>query len=232
MPDLRWTMPVASWSATAAAPVDRRDISFIEPIVRRRLSSLSRSALKVAHDCVAGRDARARGVRVAAWRTAAHDGHPARHQRGRTGFADRVQPVGPQCDDRRVRHRTRRPFARQRNFRRAPKRSGYALLEAHAQFAADPSSPVLMVYADEPADAAYGTIEDEVQGGALAILLDAQAVRGSLRAQYRVRGRLSEDPSQTITGNNFRTQTFPHAERGGTALPRHAGARRMAKRRH
>ena len=54
MHDLRWTMPVARWSATAAAVA--ADISFIEPIVRRRLSSLSRIALKVAHDCVAERD--------------------------------------------------------------------------------------------------------------------------------------------------------------------------------
>jgi hypothetical protein len=49
---------------------------------------------------------------------------------------------------------------------------GYALLEAHAQYATDTSTPVLVVYADEPADPGYGTIEEEVQGGAVAILLD------------------------------------------------------------
>jgi hypothetical protein len=57
---------------------------------------------------------------------------------------------------------------------------GYALLEAHAQYATQPDSPVLLVYADEPADAAYGTIEDEVQGGAIAILLDSAAATGHM----------------------------------------------------
>ncbi len=57
---------------------------------------------------------------------------------------------------------------------------GYALLEAHAQYETDPATPVLIVYADEPADHAYGTIEDEVPGGALAILLDAESAQGQL----------------------------------------------------
>ncbi|HZZ09905.1 MAG TPA: beta-ketoacyl synthase chain length factor, partial [Paraburkholderia sp.] len=57
---------------------------------------------------------------------------------------------------------------------------GYALLEAYAQYAAQPDTPVLLVYADEPADAAYGAIEDEVQGGAMAILVDETAATGQL----------------------------------------------------
>jgi len=57
---------------------------------------------------------------------------------------------------------------------------GYALLEAYAQCATDVSSPVLLVYADEPADPAYGEVEDEVEGGALAILLDATVSTGRL----------------------------------------------------
>jgi hypothetical protein len=57
---------------------------------------------------------------------------------------------------------------------------GYALLEAYAQYATQPGSPVLLVYADEPADPAYGTIEDEVQGGAVAILLNGAAAAGQL----------------------------------------------------
>jgi hypothetical protein len=84
---------------------------------------------------------------------------------------------------------------------------GYALLEAHAQFAADPSSPVLMVYADEPADAAYGTIEDEMQGGALAILLDAHAVTGRLACTISGAGMRSGAPSHPSAHRNFRTQS-------------------------
>jgi hypothetical protein len=57
---------------------------------------------------------------------------------------------------------------------------GYALLEAYAQYTAQPESPVLLVYADEPADPAYGTIEEDVQGGAIAILVNGATAAGQL----------------------------------------------------
>src|SRR5476651_1682588 len=186
MHDLRWTMPVSRWSATAAAAT--ADISFIEPIVRRRLSSLSRSALKVAHDCVAGRDR----VRVV---------FASRHgELRRTTEILRAistgEPVSPTAFSLSVLNAMTGIFGIARGDRSpasaisaGAQTLGYALLEAHAQFEADPSSPVLVVYADEPADAAYGTIEAEVQGGALAILLDTRAagqltctISGSLSA--------------------------------------------------
>jgi hypothetical protein len=172
MHDLRWTMPVARWSATAAAAT--ADISFIEPIVRRRLSSLSRSALKVAHDCVAERDP----VRVV---------FASRHGelRRTTDILRAIstgEPVSPTAFSLSVLNAMTGIFGIARGDRSpasaisaGAQTLGFALLEAHAQFEADPSSPVLLVYADEPADAAYGTIEDEVQGGALAILLDTRA---------------------------------------------------------
>jgi len=172
MHDLRWTMPVARWSATAAAAT--ADISFIEPIVRRRLSSLSRSALKVAHDCVAERER----VRVV---------FASRHGelRRTTDILRAIstgEPVSPTAFSLSVLNAMSGIFGIARGDRSpasaisaGAQTLGFALLEAHAQFEADPASPVLVVYADEPADAAYGTIEDEVQSGALAILLDARA---------------------------------------------------------
>jgi hypothetical protein len=204
MHDLRWTMPVASWSATAAAAA--ADISFIEPIVRRRLSSLSRIALKVAHDCVAGRSR----VRVI---------FASRHgELRRTTEILRAisagEPVSPTAFSLSVLNAMTGVFGITRGDRSpasaisaGAETLGYALLEAHAQFAADPSSPVLMVYADEPADAAYGTIEDEMQGGALAILLDAHAVTGRLACTISGAGMPSGTPSQTPAHNNFRTQS-------------------------
>ena len=165
-------MPVTRWSATAAAVT--ADISFIEPMVRRRLSSLSRSALKVAHDCAAGRER----VRVV---------FASRHgELRRTTEILRAistgEPVSPTAFSLSVLNAMTGIFGIARGDRSpasaisaGAETLGFALLEAHAQFEADPSSPVLLVYADEPADAAYGTIEDEVQGGALAILLDTGA---------------------------------------------------------
>ncbi|QIE23791.1 hypothetical protein SBC1_16820 [Caballeronia sp. SBC1] len=190
MHDLRWTIPVARWSATAAAATS--DISFIEPIVRRRLSSLSRSALKVAHDCVAELDR----VRVV---------FASRHGelRRTTDILRAIstgEPVSPTAFSLSVLNAMTGIFGIARGDRSpasaisaGAETLGFAMLEAHAQFEADPSSPVLLVYADEPPDAAYGTIEDEVQGGAIAILLDTRAA-GKLTCTISGTGSLSGTP--------------------------------------
>jgi hypothetical protein len=78
---------------------------------------------------------------------------------------------------------------------------GYALLEAHAQYATQTDSPLLLVYADEPADPAYGTIEDEVQGGAIAILLDSETATGELVCTVsRADQSESESANETSAG--------------------------------
>jgi hypothetical protein len=211
MHDLRWTMPVSRWSATAAAAT--ADISFIEPIVRRRLSSLSRSALKVAHDCVAELDR----VRVV---------FASRHgELRRTTEILRAistgEPVSPTAFSLSVLNAMTGIFGIARGDRSpasaisaGAQTLGFALFEAHAQFEADPSSPVLVVYADEPADAAYGTIEDEVQGGALAILLDTRAagrLTCTISAADTLSGSLSGAPESALRSpavpDSFLTQS-------------------------
>ncbi|MBW0449057.1 hypothetical protein EN871_12750 [bacterium M00.F.Ca.ET.228.01.1.1] len=178
MPDPHWTIPVARWSSWPAATSAAPDIGFIEPIVRRRLSTLSRVALKVAHDCVGMTEARV----VFA----------SRHgELRRTTDILRAlsagEPVSPTAFSLSVLNAMTGVFGIARGDRSAasaisagPETLGYALLEAYAQHATQPASPVLLVYADEPADPAYGTIEDEVQGGAIAILLGGEAVQGHL----------------------------------------------------
>lgn len=180
MPDLHWTIPVARWSSWPAAAAAAPDIGFIEPIVRRRLSTLSRAALKVAHDCV--------GDDVAAVRTVFASRHG--ELRRTTDILRAIsagQPVSPTAFSLSVLNAMTGVFGIARGDRSpasaisaGAETLGYALLEAHAQYASDPATPVLLVYADEPADPAYGTIEDEVQGGALAILFDAAAAGGQL----------------------------------------------------
>ena len=146
--------------------------------MRRRLSTLSRVALKVAHECVAQEPARV----VFA----------SRHGelRRTTDILRAIsagEPVSPTAFSLSVLNAMTGVFGIARGDRSAAsaisagaETLGYALLEAHAQYAAQPGSPVLLVYADEPADPAYGTIEDEVPGGALAILLDSAAATGQL----------------------------------------------------
>lgn len=178
MPDLHWTIPVARWSSWPAAASAAPDIGFIEPIVRRRLSTLSRVALKVAHECVAREPARV----VFA----------SRHGelRRTTDILRAIsagEPVSPTAFSLSVLNAMTGVFGIARGDRSAAsaisagaETLGYGLLEAHAQYLAQPGSPVLLVYADEPADPTYGTIEDEVPGGALAILLDDDAATGHL----------------------------------------------------
>ncbi|MBN3806513.1 beta-ketoacyl synthase chain length factor [Paraburkholderia sp. Ac-20336] len=178
MPDLHWTIPVGRWSSWPATASAAPDIGFIEPIVRRRLSTLSKAALKVAHDCVAREP-----VRVV---------FASRHGelRRTTDILRSIsagEPVSPTAFSLSVLNAMTGVFGIARGDRSAAsavsagaQTLGYALLEAYAQYATQPDSPVLLVYADEPADRAYGTIEDEVQGGALALLLDDTAAAGHI----------------------------------------------------
>lgn len=208
MPDLHWTIPVARWSSWPAAASAAPDIGFIEPIVRRRLSTLSRVALKVAHDCVAQNE-----VRVV---------FASRHGelRRTTDILRTIsagEPVSPTAFSLSVLNAMTGVFGIARSDRSAAsaisagaETLGYALLEAYAQYATQPGSPVLVVYADEPADPAYGTIEDEVQGGAIAILLSGETAAGQLVCTLSGAGGLE------AAGDGQRAS---HANRASEASP-------------
>lgn len=203
MPDLHWTIPVGRWSSWPATASAAPDIGFIEPIVRRRLSTLSKVALKVAHDCV-GQDP----VRVV---------FASRHGelRRTTDILRSIsagEPVSPTAFSLSVLNAMTGVFGIARGDRSAAsaisagaQTLGYALLEAHAQYATQPDSPVLLVYADEPADAAYGTIEDEVQGGAIAILLDDRAARGHMMCSVSAADSPSSAPDADAGASGGKT---------------------------
>jgi len=174
MLDLLWTIPVARWSSWPAGAAATPDIGFVDPLMRRRLSSLSKMALKVAHDCAADRS----GVRLV---------FASRHGelRRTTGILDDIvadQPVSPTAFSLSVLNAmagvysiARRDTAPATAISAGAETLGYALLEAHAQYSADPATPVLVVYADEPADPRYGRVDREVSSGALALLLERGA---------------------------------------------------------
>jgi len=172
-------------------------------MARRRLSTLSRIALKVAHDCAADEPS----VRIV---------FASRHGelRRTTDILRNIsagEPVSPTSFSLSVLNAMSGVFGIARGDRSAAsalsagaETLGYALLEAHAQYATDTSTPVLLVYADEPADPAYGTIEEEVQGGALAILLDATST-GRLSCSRAAAAAGSASPDRT--GTLFATQS-------------------------
>ncbi|KAA1004734.1 beta-ketoacyl synthase chain length factor [Paraburkholderia panacisoli] len=197
MPDLHWTIPVGRWSSWPATASAAPEIGFIEPMVRRRLSTLSKVALKVAHDCVAQG-----AVRVV---FASRHGE-LRRTTDILRSISAAEPVSPTAFSLSVLNAMTGVFGIARGDRSAAsaisagaETLGYALLEAHAQFATQPDSPVLLVYADEPADTAYGTIEDEVQGGAIAILLDREAAAGHITCSLCRAG--GEPPTQSGGAN-------------------------------
>ncbi|MCO5400286.1 beta-ketoacyl synthase chain length factor [Ralstonia soli] len=177
MPDLHWTIPVARWSCWPAIGSDSAsspNLGFIEPMVRRRLSTLSKNALHVAHDC-ASDVPRARIV------FASRHGE-LRRTAGILADMDDAQPVSPTAFSLSVLNAMSGVFGIARGdtspaiaVSAGPATLGLALLEAHAQYVSDPALPVLLVYADEPADPRFGAVADEVEDCALAILLDASA---------------------------------------------------------
>ncbi|HEX7911117.1 MAG TPA: beta-ketoacyl synthase chain length factor [Paraburkholderia sp.] len=198
MPDLYWTIPVARWSSWLAAASAAPDIGFIEPIVRRRLSTLSKVALKVAHDCIAQDP-----VRVV---FASRHGE-LRRTTDILRSLSAGEPVSPTAFSLSVLNAMTGVFGIARGDRSAAsaisagaETLGYALLEAHAQYATQPDAPVLLVYADEPADPAYGTIEDEVQGGAVAILLDSEAATGELVCTLTRTGEAQATAPREVSG--------------------------------
>ena len=190
MLDLRWTIPVARWSCWPAGAAAAPDIAFIDPLVRRRLSTLSKMALKVAHDCAA---------ELAAVRLVFASRHG--ELRRTTGILDDIaanQPVSPTAFSLSVLNAMTGIYGIARGDRSpatavsaGAETLGYALLEAHAQYSADPASPVLLIYADEPADPRYGAVDHEMPSGALAILLAGGA---SMQLECSAGPALEDEP--------------------------------------
>jgi hypothetical protein len=202
MPDLRWTMPVAQWSFWPANPASLPDTGFIEPMVRRRLSSLSRAALKVAHDCAQEQHA----ARVV---FASRHGE-LRRTTDILRAITAAEPVSPNAFSLSVLNAmsgiygiARRDRSPATAISAGAETLGYALLEAYAQYMKQPCPPVLVVYADEPADPLYGNVEDEVQEGALAILLDANAAQGYLECVISS----VDEPLPAVPEKRFATQS-------------------------
>lgn len=173
-----WTVPVARWShwpnvigSSDVGIPDDPDVKFVEPMLRRRLSSLAKSSLKVAHDCVHDLP-RVRFV------------YASRHGelKRTTGLLDalaREECPSPTAFSLAVLNATPGLFSILRRDTSAAiavsaggSSFGFGLIEAALQFANDPTSPVLFVYADEPVPDIY-EVEPSVSGpaNALAMLL-------------------------------------------------------------
>ncbi|MBN3816464.1 beta-ketoacyl synthase chain length factor [Paraburkholderia sp. Se-20369] len=180
MADLHWTMPIARWTSISTAGTP--GVEFIDPMVRRRLSRLSRLALQAAHDCVGEHGA----LRVV---FASRHGELTRTT-GILGDISAAEPVSPTAFSLSVLNAASGVFGIARGDRSpatavaaGPETLGYALLETFAQCESAPSAPVLLVYANEPADPVYGAPDDAADSEALAILFDAGSAVGRLTCE-------------------------------------------------
>ena len=151
------------------------DIGFVEPMLRRRLSPLSRMLLRVAHDCVHDSP----DVRIV---FASRHGELVRT----TTMLDSLavsEELSPTLFSMSVLNASVGLFSiLAKNT--APSTAisagcasfGYGLLEACLQLAQQPAQPVLFVYADEPAPAVYRVGEPpDTRARALGLLLESSA---------------------------------------------------------
>jgi len=202
MSDLSWSMPVA---ACAVSETATRELDFVAPMIRRRLSSLSKSALHVAGACLSDPS----DVRLV---FASRHGELKRSTDTLHAISAR-EPVSPTAFSLSVLNAMTGIFGMTcGNHLPATALSageqtlGYAMLEAYAQFATDRTQAVLLVYADEPADALYGVIENEVSAGALAILIDDQVPHARLTCTLSTggMGRIRDSSSDSDAVADYR----------------------------
>jgi hypothetical protein len=171
-------LPIMDWSWASAHDDAPRadDLGFIAPLVRRRLSSLSKAALVVAHRCLAGCEDHA-PMRVV---FSSRHGELLRSTQILDALCAR-EPVSPTAFSLSVLNAMTGIFGIARADRStatalsAGVRSlEHALLEAQLQYLEDPASPVLVIHADEPAPSAYGAVVDDVsEAQAIALLIGA-----------------------------------------------------------
>jgi hypothetical protein len=178
----RWNAPVSRWSAWEADETDASpkmpDVSFVEASLRRRLSLFARMALKVAHDCAGD----LQGVRMV---------FASRH-----GDLERTTSMLLDLTNKEILSPTtfsmsvlnactgiysiaQKEQTPSTAISSAESSFGYGLLEASLQLASNPDSPVLFVYADEPAPSIYGIENNDISKPlAIGILLKSDATAG------------------------------------------------------
>ncbi len=185
MPDLAWTLPVARWSAWSAQTSAAPDVSFIEPMLRRRLSTLSKMGLKVAHDCVSTDQP----VRVI---FASRHGELRRTTELLKAQAQEpMQSLSPNGFSLSVLNAAAGVFSMMRSdhsnataLAAGSETLGYALLEAFAQYTSDPQAPILVIYADEPPDPIFASVDEDAPSAALALWI-ADDAPGVLECRVR-----------------------------------------------
>lgn len=159
----RWTVPVARWSVWQENDGAKRlpDVSFVESALRRRLGFLAKMFLHVANDCAGGFP----NVRLV---YASRHGDLTKTTAMLVDLAD-GQILSPTAFSMSVPNAVTGVYSISKQDRSpstavsaAESSFGFGLLEACLQLSASPDTPVLFVYADEPAPAIYEIASGDV----------------------------------------------------------------------
>jgi hypothetical protein len=171
-----WIAPVVRWSVWKgeASNLASPDVSFVEPTLRRKLSSLAKISLKAANDCVGDTP----HIHLV---YASRHGDLDRTTSMLVDLADEEQ-LSPTVFSMSVLNAVAGVYSISKN-EQLPSTSlsagessfGFGLLEACLQLASNPEIPVLFVYSDEPAPQIYSTLREEFVAHAIAILLSSEA---------------------------------------------------------
>jgi hypothetical protein len=194
VPVLRWS----AWPASAEhafAPATGCDVSFVEPMLRRRLSGLARMALHVAREC-------ARDLPRLRLVFASRHGELNRTMSMLRDLA-REEGLSPTAFGLSVHNTAAGIFSIARHdaspasaIAAGEETFACALLEAFVQLQADPDWPILVIYADEALPEEYRHFADRREHAhAIALVLHASAQREvSVAARANDGERPSEDP--------------------------------------
>ncbi len=169
-----WVAPVARWIVLQDDPHSRAspDVSFVEAALRRRLSPLAKLSLRAAHECAGELP----NVRIV---YASRHGDLARTTAMLFDLT-RGQELSPTAFSMSVLNASAGVYSIAKTDRTASTAIsaaqasfGWGLLEASLQLASGADTPVLLIYADEPAPAPYGTLTADVtEAQAIGLLLD------------------------------------------------------------
>lgn len=215
-PVAEWELPVTAWAEWPShGATELPKLEFVEPMLRRRLSPLSRASLWVAHKCAQNLN----DVRMV---------YASRH-----GEIDRTtdmlnalsigEPLSPTAFSTSVLNATvglysiiRGNTAPATAIAAGPETLGYGLLEAYSQLKQDPDRPVLLVYADESIPEVWKSCSNQAPY-ALALLLNSKAANMHIRCLRRSR----ENP---VNNSKSQVQSFIECLAGQAGIWAHEGA--------
>ncbi len=178
------------------------DVRFVEPMLRRRLSRLSRLSLAVAHDCLAGEDGTPERVGALVFASRHGELHTTVQLLEQLAVGEALSPMAFALSV----HNTAAGLHALAAQDRSPSLAvaagadtlAMALIEAALQ-AGECRQPVLLVYAEENLPMPFGNDASQHDGLALALLLTPPATGDAMQVRLEARPEVGTHADSLIT---------------------------------